>query len=155
MAPSAPKAHSTGPGTLTFGADTAKVDFSGQVSSVKIAPDSDEDDAIDVLSGAQVPGAIRFSSTLEATFLQDFDARGCIAYSWENAGETVDFEFIPATAHGARFTGQVVVQPMEVGGDVRKKNTSDIKWQTVGLPKPTFTEPEKKTATQPEKKTSH
>lgn len=138
MAPSNPKAHATGPGTLTFGGEVDKVDFSGQVSSIKIAPDSDEDDAIDVLSGAQVPGAIRFSSNLEATFLQDFDRQGCIAWSWENAGETVEFEFIPSNAHGARFTGQVVVQPMEVGGDVRKKNTSDIKWATVGLPKPTF-----------------
>ena len=137
----APKAHATGPGTLTFGATADKVDFSGQVSSTKIVPDSDADDAIDVLSGDQVPGEIRFSATLEATFLQDFDARGCIAWSWENAGETVEFEFIPATAHGARFTGSVVVQPMEVGGDVRKKNTSDIKWQTVGLPKPTFADP--------------
>ena len=142
MAPSNPKAHATGPGTLTFGGEADKVDFSGQVSSIKIAPDSDEDDAIDVLSGAQVPGAIRFSSNLEATFLQDFDRQGCIAWSWENAGETVEFEFIPSTAHGARFTGQVVVQPMEVGGDVRKKNTSDIKWATVGLPKPTFTDAE-------------
>lgn len=136
-----PKAHATGPGTLTFGDEADRVDFSAQVSKVVISPDDDADDAIDVLNGDQVPGEIRFSAQLEADFLQDFDKNGCIAWSWENAGEVKTFEFIPALAHDARFTGQVVVKPMEVGGDVRKKNSSSIKWDTLGLPKPTFATP--------------
>ena len=135
------KAHATGPGVLKFGTGETENDFSCQVSNVKITPDFDADDSIPVLCGGEVPGEVAYSAELEAEFLQDFDANGCLAWSWENAGKQVAFEFIPSLAHAAKFTGTVTVHPMEVGGDVRKKNTSSIKWPTVGLPVADFTAP--------------
>lgn len=132
------KAHAMGPGTLTFGEAGAN-DFSCQIANAKITTDNDAEDSIPVLCGGEVPGEVSYSAELEAEFLQDFDADGCIDWSWKNAGQQVPFEFIPATGHAAKFTGTVTVHPMDVGGDVRKKNTSKIKWPTVGLPIADFT----------------
>ena len=79
------KAHATGPGVLKFGTGEAENDFSCQVSNVKITPDFDSDDSIPVLCGGEVPGEVAYSAELEAEFLQDFDADGCLAWSWANA----------------------------------------------------------------------
>src|SRR5699024_7378302 len=122
-----------------FGTGETADDFSCQVSNVKIAPDFDSADSIPVLSGGEVPGEVAYSAELEAEFMQDFDANGCLAWSWENASTQGAVAFILSLVHDARYTGTVTVHPMEVGGDVRKKNTSSVKWPTVGLPVVDFT----------------
>jgi hypothetical protein len=45
----------------------------------------------------------------------------------------VPFTFTPYTG-GRSITGRLIVGPLDVGGDVSKKNTSDIKWACVGEP---------------------
>jgi hypothetical protein len=45
----------------------------------------------------------------------------------------VPFTFTPY-AGGRSITGELKVGPLDVGGDVKKKNTSDLKWGCVGEP---------------------
>lgn len=134
------KAHALGPGQLTFGATETLKDFSCQVTNAKIATDADSDDDIPVLCGDVVSGATTNTFSIEASFLQDYDAQGCIAWSWENMNAEVPFTFIPNTAHAMQVDGIVKVLPMELGGDVKKKNASEIEWPIVGTPTMTFPE---------------
>lgn len=132
------KAHATGPGQLTFGDTAALKDFSCQVTAVKLTNDSDSDDDLPTLCGDVVPGEQTTTFTLEASFLQDYDKEGCIAWSWENMGTQVPFTFIPNSMHDMEFAGTVTVRAMEVGGDVKKKNVSEIEWPVVGIPLMSF-----------------
>jgi hypothetical protein len=46
----------------------------------------------------------------------------------------VPFTFAPFGDAGRSITGELVVDPLDVGGDVGKKNTSDLKWACLGEP---------------------
>jgi hypothetical protein len=85
-----------------------------------------------VLDGSTIAGDRTYTATLEATVYQDdLTAGDLIDYSWTHKGTQVPFTFTPY-AGGRAITGQLVVDPLDVGGDVNKKNTSDIKWGCVG-----------------------
>jgi hypothetical protein len=63
----------------------------------------------------------------------DLTAGGLVDYSWAHKGEQVPFTFTPY-AGGRSITGELIVDPLDVGGDVGKKNTSDIKWAAWASP---------------------
>lgn len=130
----------TGPGTLKFGpAGSGQIDASCQVTSMLVDSDTNAEDPIHVLCGDTVAGEETTAFTLKATFLQDdLKTGGLTAYTWTNAGKTVDFEFVPNTANAAKVAGKVTVRPMPIGGEVKKRNTHDIEWAIVGTPTPTW-----------------
>lgn len=124
-----------GPGTLTVGAAGALTVFSSQVTSCKLVPSVDQGDSIRVLSGEQVAGERTESWTLEGSLLQDFGSAGSrTEWLFTNRGTTQVFEFVPATAAGKKITGSLVVEAIEIGGDVDAKPTSDFTWVLVGNP---------------------
>jgi hypothetical protein len=130
----APTVRKLGPGVLTVGATGSPVDFSNRCTSVKVTWKEDKVDDVEVLSGDTIAGERNYQATLEATVYQDdLQAGGLIAYSWNNKGSQVPFTFTPYTG-GISVTGELIVGPLDVGGDVSKKNTSDIKWAAVGEP---------------------
>jgi hypothetical protein len=128
------KAQTMGPGTLIIGATGSSVDFTAQVKSCKVTPKGKSGDSAMTLSGETIAGDREYTTTLDATVIQDLSDDGIIDWTWANAGQEVPFQFTPSTAAGKTFTGLVVVDPLEVGGDVGKKNESSMSWECVGLP---------------------
>lgn len=130
----------TGPGTLKFGpTGSGSFDASCQVTNMLVDSETDSEDPIHVLCGDTVAGEETTAFTLKATFLQDdLKSNGLTAYTWDNSGKTVAFEFVPNTVNGAKVAGRVTVRPMPIGGEVKKRNTHDIEWAIVGTPTPTW-----------------
>jgi hypothetical protein len=123
-----------GPGTLVIGAVGTPIDFSGRCTSAAVTWKVNTSDDTVVLSGDVLAGDRTYTATLEATVFQDDLTEGdLIDYTWANKGSQVPFTYTPY-AGGRSITGQVVVDPLDVGGDVEKKNTADLKWGCVGEP---------------------
>lgn len=131
---SAPTIRKLGPGVLTIGSAGSALDFSGVCTKAQITWKVDTSDDVTVLDGSTVAGERNYTATLEATVYQDdLTAGGLVDYSWSHKGSQVPFTFQPYS--GSReITGELVIDPLDVGGDVKKKNTADIKWGCVGEP---------------------
>lgn len=129
------RSQKLGPGELYLGETGSGIDISCQMTEARIQWDNDEDDAVPVLCGDTIPGDDTFTATLAGVLYQDMTVGGIIEWSWDNKGEIVPFRFVPAT--GAEITGKVKVLPVDLGGEVKKKNTSDIEWPC--LDEPVFT----------------
>jgi hypothetical protein len=123
-----------GPGTFTVGGVGTVIDLTAQVTSLKVTPSASAEDAIPTLSGETLAGERTYAWTVSGTLVQDLTADGMMDFTWSNAGEEHPFSFTPSTAAGRTITGVVVVDPLEVGGDVKKKNTVDFEWECVGTP---------------------
>lgn len=129
--------YKLGPGTLKLG--SGPLDASAQVTAIAVEPQEDvtNTDAIDVLSGEQLAAEedASYSYKLTATFLQDtLAAAGLVDFTWQNAGATVDFEFVPNTVLDRAVSGQLRCVPLKIGGDVKKRNTSDWSVSIIGTP---------------------
>jgi hypothetical protein len=129
-----PTVRKLGPGVLTVGSIGSPIDFSNRCTAVAVRWSVDNEDDTPVLSGETLAGDRTYTATLEATAYQDdlYDG-GLVAWSWANKGSQVPFTFTPY-AGGRSITGELIVDPLDVGGDVAKKNTSDLAWACVGEP---------------------
>lgn len=126
-----------GPGTLQIGATGSLTDFSSQATSVKLTPSVDNGDALNVLSGEQIPGDRTESWTLDGTFVQDYGsaAGATTKFLFDHRGETMDFTFTPVNASADdEITGKLVVEAIDIGGDVKTTPTSDFSFVIVGAP---------------------
>ena len=131
MVARAPRAQKLGPGELKIGGD--ELDISCQMTEVKITWDIDEDDAVPVLCGGTMPGDTTYQAKLEGEAYQDLTEGGIVEYTWKNRGEIKSVTLTPTTGK-AKITGSIVIQPLELGGEVGKKNTSDIEFSFSGDP---------------------
>jgi hypothetical protein len=61
-------------------------------------------------------------------------AAGLVDFTWTNAGVNIPFKFIPATAIARKVTGTIRCVPLAIGGDVKKRNTSDWSPAIIGTP---------------------
>lgn len=134
--PPAHRSQKLGPGELLIGETGTELDLSAQMTAVTIVWENDEGDAVNVLSGESLPGDDNFSASLEGTVMQDMSAAGVIDWTWSNKGRVVPIVFRP-TGDTAKVAGRVKVLPVDLGGEVNIKNTSDLTWTFVG--EPTFT----------------
>lgn len=134
--PTAPKADKLGPGLLTIGEAGAAIDISCRLSAARVEWDKDKEDDTPVLCGETIAGATTYTSQLAGTIAQDLSAdNGIVEFSWTHKGEQFPFVFVPSTDAGKQVTGQVIVDPLQVGGDEVKKNMmSDFEWDIVGDP---------------------
>ena len=122
-----------GPGTITFGA--APLDFSCQVSSAALVPDNAEDDVTATLCDPNPVAPVTTSWMLSGSAIQDFeDPDGFQSYCFNNGNATVDFEYIPNTDAGTVFTGEVLIVPIQIGGEVATQNAVDFEFQVKGTP---------------------
>lgn len=127
-----------GPGSLIFGeVGVDQLDISCQVTAAKVTFDSDKEDDVPTLCGGTIVGAKNYTAKLGFTAAQDLEEDGMIDWSWKHAGEEVPFTFIPLEGSAATVAGVVVIDPIEFGGDVKKRNLSEAEFDLVGLP--TFT----------------
>lgn len=133
------KKQKLGPGTLTIGETGSGQEMAKQSTAVAIEPSYSDGDRQIVLSGDVDQEAAEWEGTLTATFFQDYEAAGLLAWTWEHDGETLPFTFQPNSAAGFEVSGEVVIRPATIGGDVDTENTSEVEWS---LPKkPTIGEP--------------
>lgn len=123
-----------GPGALVFGETNKLLDISCQVTACKITFDSDSEDDLPTLCGGVISGERVYTSKIEFTAAQDIERDGLIDWSWKMAGQEVPFTFTPRNDEVAKVAGRVIVDPVELGGDVKKRNTSDAEWSCVDLP---------------------
>lgn len=129
-----PTVRKLGPGVLTIGGPGAALDFSGVCTKASITWKVDQSDDVPTLSGATISGDRTYTATLEATVYQDdLTVGGLVDYSWAHKGTTVPFTFQPYS-DSREVTGELTIDPLDIGGDVKKKNTSDLKWGCVGEP---------------------
>lgn len=123
-----------GPGTLTIDVGSV-VDLSVQVTSATVQWSKESEDDVTVLSGDVVPGVTTYSAVLSGEILQDLaDASGVVATSWAQRGEEATFTYVPSTAAGRQVTGVLIVDPLDVGGEIGSRGTSSFEWQIVGDP---------------------
>lgn len=128
--------HKLGPGVLKVGAVGAEVDFSCQINHAIVEWDKDKDDDQKVLCGETVPGATTYTATLSGNLFTDIAADdGIVRFSWDHRGESHPFTFTPNTAALTTVTGNVIVDPIAVGGDEMGANMAvDFEWDIVGEP---------------------
>lgn len=127
-----------GDGTLVLGVDPDDIDFSAQMTNTRIEwnESTTSTAAIPVLSGEELPEEeeASYKATLAGNLIQDIEAAGVVAWSWAHRGEEVEFKFVPRTATARAVTGVVRVAPINLGGDVKQRNRSDISWSCIGFP---------------------
>ena len=126
-----------GPGTLQLGDVATGFDASCQMTGAVVAWDKNKADDITVLCGDVVGGGTTYTAKISGTFLQDLaEADGLVAYTWENKGVTVPFVYTPNTAAGVAVSGEVIIDPIDVGStdDYGSTMTSDFEWDCVGEP---------------------
>lgn len=131
------ESYKVGPGTLKLGTGGI-VNVSQQVTSctVSASENVEEEDDINVLSGDVLEGedTVSLEWTLSGNFLQDLAASGIVDYTWTNASDNVDFEYVPNTAEDRSIEGVVRLVPLDAGGDVKSRATSDFEWAIIGTP---------------------
>lgn len=126
--------YTTGPGSLIFGAPGSPEEMAAQITSCTVSWDVEAEDDIPVLSGAVEAGEEEFTATLSGNLLQDLSETGITTWSWENKGTTTPFTFIPNDVVARHVSGVIKIRPTDVGGDVKKKATSDFEFPCVGEP---------------------
>lgn len=123
-----------GPGALAVGEAGSTIDLAVRCRAAKIVPGVDTEDDTPLLDGSVSAGDRTYTATLEATLEQDdLEDGSVVAFSWEHRGEQLPATFTPYNG-GKSVVGELIIDPMDIGGDVGKKNTSDIKWAFVGFP---------------------
>lgn len=129
-------AHKLGPGHLKFGSAGTEKEFAAQCSKVELVPSVDSDDNIPVLSGEEIVGDESISWTIGGTLYQSYDSTSLVRWCFDNRLTTVPFTFMPSDESEDEWTGECRIVPLTLGGDVRKRNTSDFEFKLIGEPTP-------------------
>lgn len=126
-------------GTLTL---DATHQFAKQATNVRLVPKTDEQgDALETLDASEILPDDVTSWSLHLAAVQDFDdPAGFVAFALEHAGEVVPFVW-KGNATGTSFAGSVKVRPVEIGGDVNSRLTTEAEWPLQGDPVPTYPAP--------------
>lgn len=127
------KTRTLGPGTFKItGEGSEAKDFSADLTKAQLNPSVSSDDPTTYLDGSQETNTST-SWTFEGTIGDDFSENGLQAWCFDNDGKTFPFEFVPNKAGGIKWTGDVTVTPVGVGGDVKTKNTNDFSFPVTNL----------------------
>lgn len=123
-----------GPGLLEIGSTGSLVDLATRCSSATIKWKKDAEDSELMLSGDTVAGDVTYTAQLTAKVKQgDLTAGGLIDWSWRHKGQQLPFRYQPYDDNPA-IEGELIVDPIDAGGDVGTKPTSDITWDCIGEP---------------------
>lgn len=124
-----------GPGRLTIDpGETGAKPFSEQVTECKLIPKAKTGDPIKVLSGSQVAGQRTETITIKGKLLPDFGETDSIQeWLWTNRGKTMAFEFTPRNDKAKGFTGDIIVEAVDVGGKVGDGDEVDFEWTVMNV----------------------
>lgn len=121
-----------GPGSLKLGETGTQIEFAAQLTACSIKVNTDTEDDIDVLSGETLEGEETYTYDLTGKLLQDFELDSLEDYCFENRGLKVPWVFTPNSDAERIFTGILRVRPVDRGGDVKKRNSSDFTFRIIG-----------------------
>lgn len=133
-------------GTLTVGEEATPMEFSSTVTKVTVEPKVDDGDSIPVLDGSEVKDDGDETWALKGEFLQSYGVGALLtkvntAYRAAVVGgnpQSVPFTLKPKDTGALSITGKIWLRPVVVGGDVKKRNTSEFEFPLDGFP--VFTE---------------
>lgn len=126
-------AHKLGPGSLNIGETGTLQEFAAQCTQVKVTPSVNEEDSVPVLSGEELDGDDTIDYELSGTLFQSYDKEGIIYWSHTNRLKVLPFTFIPSTGDSEfSVKGMCKIVPLEIGGEVKKRNTSDFTFKVIG-----------------------
>lgn len=128
------KIMTVGVGSLVFGESDSGLDCSAEVTSVKLTPSAKSGDTLVFLNGDTGQSTTEYTYKLTADVVQNLSIKGVVGYLHKNKGQIVKVTFIPNTGDGAKFVGNVRLDPPEVGGDVGKADLTKIELDFVGEP---------------------
>lgn len=128
------KASRLGPGHLTLGAAGSLQEFGSQVTKMELAPEYDDGDIVTVLSGEELAEDDAESWKLSGEFYQEHSMTGLVAWCKANSGQVLPFTFIPEDDADFKVTGTCKVRAVKLGGEVKKRNTTEFEFPCVGIP---------------------
>lgn len=126
--------HKLGPGVLSLGETGTLREFTSQVTNARWTPSVEQEDPIPVLSGDEVTDDPDFTSVIAGTFLQDYGSESLVKWCFDQRGKVLPFTFKPRSDTALSITGTCQVLPVEVGGDVKTRNTTDFEFPVIGDP---------------------
>lgn len=122
-----------GKGQLVIGQSDDEQRFDADATKVTLNPKADSDDPIDFLDGHSESAAQTVKWTLEGTIKENFSKTGLQAWCFTNKGKTMPFKFWPNNEGDLGFQGSVLIAPMAIGGDVKKKNDQDFSFDATDV----------------------
>lgn len=127
-------ANALGPGTLTLGATGSQRQFAAHTTNTRLEPSYSDGEVLELLDGSQEREVDEETWVLAGTIRQQLEADALEDWCLTNAGQEVPFTFTPVTTVGKSYTGVVRVRAVNIGGDVKAKNTSDFAFPLEGRP---------------------
>lgn len=127
------KVRTLGPGQLLIGDGQDSQKFDVDCTKTSLTPKSDTDDADEFLDGHTESGAQTVSWTLDTTVKEDFSKDGIQAWCFQHSGETKPFTFVPNDKGTLAFQGDVLIAPIGIGGDVKKRNEQDVSFTATNV----------------------
>lgn len=131
-------AHRLGPGSLKIGATGTEKEFAIQMTKATLSASVDAEDDINTLDGGTLGGDETESWELSGTLHQSYDADSLLKYCFENrfskTKTALAFTFIPLETGAQSWSGDLKLRALDIGGDVKKQNTSDFTFPLVGEP---------------------
>lgn len=129
------KIRTLGPGSLLIGDPASAQKFDADATNAVLTPKADTDDKSDFLDGTSEAGAQTVSWTLDGSIKENFSADSLQSWCFDNAGKTMPFTFVPNLDGAIGFSGDVLIAPLAVGGDVKKKNDQDFSFTATNVKK--------------------
>ena len=127
-------ANALGPGTLTLGAAGDMRQFAAHTTATSLVPSYSDGDVLNLLDGSTETEVDEETWSLEGTFRQQLESDAIEDWCLTNAGEEMTFTFTPVDAVSKSYTGTVKIRAVNIGGDVKTKNTSDFSFPLNGRP---------------------
>lgn len=127
-------ANALGPGTLTFGESGEARQFAAHTTATSLVPSYSDGDVLNLLDGSQEREADEETWSLEGTIRQQLEADALEDWCLTNAGSEMTFTFKPVSSVTKSYTGKVTIRAVNIGGDVKTKNTSDFAFPLTGKP---------------------
>lgn len=127
-------ANALGPGTLTLGASGDLRQFAAHTTATSLVPSYSDGDVLNLLDGSTETEVDEETWALKGTFRQQLETDAIEDWCLTNAGEEMTFTFTPVDAVSKSYTGTVKIRAVNIGGDVKTKNTSDFSFPVNGRP---------------------
>ncbi|GGF30184.1 hypothetical protein GCM10010922_01410 [Microbacterium sorbitolivorans] len=127
-------ANALGPGTLTLGETGTLRQFAAHTTATSLVPSYSDGDVLDLLDGSTEREQDEETWALEGTIRQQLETDALEDWCLTNAGKEVTFTFKPVNSVTKTYTGTCRIRAVNIGGDVKTKNTSDFSFPIIGRP---------------------
>lgn len=127
-------ANALGPGTLTLGETGTLRQFAAHTTATSLVPSYSDGDVLDLLDGSTEREQDEETWALEGTIRQQLETDALEDWCLTNAGNEVLFTFKPVNSVTKTYTGTCRIRAVNIGGDVKTKNTSDFSFPIIGRP---------------------